>query len=133
MLKEQTVELSFGDFSRTYILKQLPLAKSQEVLVKLLGLLGGAEGLSENLLAALPGRLRVEDINFFRERLFGESCLYVNESGNHVPMGKALVESHFEGRLGLMLHLIVRSIILNFADFLADLRLDDLVGAKAGE
>ena len=127
MLKELEVELSFGEDAKTYIIKQLPLAKSQEVLVRLLSLLGGAEGISENLLATLPARLRVEDINFLRDRLFGESCLYVNESGKHVPMGKALVESHFEGRLGLMLNLLIRSIKHNYSDFLADLGLDALV------
>lgn len=133
MLKETEVELSFGDETRRYILKQLPLAKSQEVLVKLLGLLGGAEGISENILATLPQRLRVEDINFFRERLFGEHCLYINESDKHVPMGKALVESHFAGRLGLMLHLLARAIMHNYSDFLADLRLEELVEANEVE
>jgi hypothetical protein len=129
MLKEDTIELD----GRTYTMKQLPLEKAQEVLVKLLGLLGTAEGISENLLASLPARLRVEDINFFRNRLFGENLLYTNESGVQVPMGKALVESHFSGRLGLMLHLLARCIVHNFADFLADLRLEELTGASEAE
>lgn len=123
-LKE--LELELGD--DTFCIKQLPLAKSQEVLVKLLSLLGSAEGISENILATLPSRLRVEDINFFRDRMFGEHCLRLNESGNWVPMGKALVENHFAGSLGSMLHLLARCIMHNFADFLADLRLDELTG-----
>ena len=123
-LKE--LELELGD--DTFCIKQLPLAKSQEVLVKLLSLLGSAEGISENILATLPSRLRVEDINFFRDRMFGEHCLRLNESGNWVPMGKALVENHFAGSLGAMLHLLARCIMHNFTDFLADLRLDELTG-----
>jgi hypothetical protein len=128
MLKETEITLN----ERTYVLRQLPLAKSQEVLVRLLKLLGGgAEGISEDAISSLPGRLRVEDIDFFRARLFGESCLYINESGKHVPMGKQMVEKHFEGRIGLMLHLIARSILHNFSDFLADLRLDEFTGSEA--
>lgn len=134
MLKEQTVELSFGDETRTYVLKQLPLAPSQEVLVRILSLLGGgAEGISEEALSSLPSRLRVEDLNFLRDRLLGEHCLYINESGKHVPMGKALVENHFAGRLGLLLHLLARAVMHNFADFLADLRLEELTGAGTPE
>lgn len=126
-------ELEVTVEDRRYIIKKLPLAKAQEVLVKLLGLLGSDEGISENLLAALPQRLRVDDINFLRDRLFGESCLYINEQEKHVPMGKALVENHFEGRIGLMLHLLILCVKHNFADFLADLRLDDIVGASEAE
>jgi len=133
MLKEETVVIDFGEESRTYTIKQLPLGKSQEVLVKLLSLLGSPEGISENILATLPSRLRVEDINFFRDRMMGEHCLFLNENGNHVPMSKPLVEKHFEGRLGLMLHLLARCIMHNFSDFLADLRLDELVGASEVE
>jgi len=129
-LKE--LELVLGD--DTFCIKQLPLAKSQEVLVKLLSLLGGGpEGISEDILATLPQRLRVEDLNFFRDRMFGEHCLRLNESGNWVPMGKALVEAHFAGRLGAMLHLLARCIMHNFTDFLADIRPDDLTGATDPE
>ena len=128
-LKEHELELN----ERTYCIKQLPLEQSQEVLVKLLHLLGSAEGISENILATLPSKLRVEDLNFFRKRLFGEFCLYKNESGNYVPMGKPLVESHFAGHLGSMLHLLARCIIHNFSDFLADLRLEELTGASEEE
>lgn len=124
------MELEVTLEDRRYIIKKLPLEKSQEVLVKLLGLLGTDEGISENLLASLPSKLRVGDINFLRNNLFGEYCLYINESEKHVPMGKALVEKHFEGRLGLMLHLLIQCVKWNFADFLADLRLDELVGAN---
>lgn len=124
-------ELTLED--RTYIIKKLPLGKSQEVLVKLFNLLGGEGGLSEDMLSALPGRLRVEDINFLRERLFGENVLYLNESGKHVPMGRALVDKHFAGRPGLMMHLLIQSVKHNFSDFLADLRLDELVGATEVE
>jgi hypothetical protein len=133
MLKEQEVTIDFGDESRTYILKQLELEESQETLVRIIKLIGGAEGISENMLATLPQKLRVEDINFLRSKLFGKNCLYVNESGKHVPMGKALVDSHFAGRIGLMLHLLARAVVHNFADFLADLRLEELVGASEAE
>lgn len=126
-------ELEVTVEDRTYIIKKLPLPKAQEVLVKLLGLLGGEEGLSENVLATLPSRLRVSDIDFLRERLFGEHCLYVNESDKHVPMGKALVENHFNGRIGLMLRLLVLCVKHNFSDFLADLRLDEIIGASEVE
>lgn len=125
------IEITLED--KRYSISKLPLAQAQEVLVKLFGLLGGAEGLSENPLATLPSKLRVEDINFLRERLFGAHCHYINEQEKHVPMGKALVESHFAGRPGLMLHLLVQCVKHNFSDFLADLRLDDLVGATAVE
>lgn len=121
MLKE--IEYTFND--NTYTIKQLPLGKSQEVLVKLLGLLGGEVGTS-NALASLPGKLRVEDINFLRERLLGEHCLLLNDSDKWVPLGKALVESHFAGSIGGLFHLLGKCLIVNFADFLADLRLDDL-------
>lgn len=127
-------ELELELEGRRYIVSKLPLAKAQEVLVRLLSLLGGnGEGISENVLASLPSKLRVEDINFLRDRLFNEHCHYINESEKHVPMGKALVEKHFEGRVGLMLHLLIQCVKHNFSDFLADLRLDELAGASEAE
>ena len=123
------IEYTFND--NTYTVKQLPLGKSQEVLVKLLGLLGGDVG--ENALATLPSRVSVGDINFLRERLLGEHCLLLNESDKWVPMGKALVESHFAGSLGSMLHLLGKCLLVNFSDFLADLRLDDLAAEMTSE
>ena len=123
------IEYTFND--NTYTVKQLPLGKSQEVLVKLLGLLGGDVG--ENALATLPSRVSVGDINFLRERLLGEHCLLLNESDKWVPMGKALVESHFAGSLGSMLHLLGKCLLVNFSDFLADLRLDELAAEMTSE
>lgn len=127
------MELEVELDGRRYVIKKLPLEKSQEVMVRLLGLLGSEEGISENILATLPGKLRVDDINFLRNHLFGEHCLYINENEKHVPLGKALVEKHFEGHLGRMLHLLIQCVKFNFADFLADLRLDALVGASEAE
>ena len=126
-------ELEYELDGTTFSIKKLPLGKSQEALVRLLHLLGSADGLSENMLATLPSKLKVDDINFFRNALFGEHCAKQNEAGNWVPMGKALVEQHFAGHLGSMLHLLGKCIMWNFSDFLADLRLDELVGANEAE
>jgi hypothetical protein len=123
MLKE--IEYSFD--GHTYLIKQLPLSKSQEVLLRLLGLLGGADA-TENVLASLPSRLKATDIDFFRDKLFGEHCHLQNDSGNWVPMGKAIVENHFAGCIGAMFHLLGKCLLVNYSSFLADLRLEDLVG-----
>ena len=120
-------ELEYTIDDATYLIKKLPLGKSQEVLVRIVKLIGGADGIEENLLASLPNKLRVEDINFLRERLLGEHCSVMNEAGNWVPMGKALVENHFAGHIGKMFHILGKCIVHNYSDFLADLRLDDLV------
>ncbi len=125
MLEE--IEYPFDD--QTYLIKKLPLGKSQDVLVRIVKLIGGADGIEENLLATLPQKLRVEDINFLREQLFGEHCSLMNEAGNYVPMGKQLVERHFAGHIGKMFHILGKCIVHNFSDFLADLRLEELVGA----
>lgn len=123
MLKE--VEYEFND--NTYLIKQLETEKAQEVLVHLLRLVGDVEGIS---LQSLPSRVSVKDVNFLREALFGEHCLLMNESGNWAPLGRALVNQHFAGRLGAMFHLLGKCLMVNFADFLADLRLDQLVGSE---
>lgn len=125
MLKEEQVE----NDEHTYLLKQLPLGKSQEVLVRLMRLVGGgSEGVSEGSLASLPSRLRNEDINFLRDVLFGEHAMLQNDEGNWVPMGKAIVEQHFAGKIGAMFWLLGRALVLNYSSFLADLRLDELLG-----
>lgn len=120
-------ELEYTLDDTTYLIKKLPLGKSQEVLVRILKLIGGADGIEENLLASLPQRLRVDDINFLRERLLGEHCAVMNDAGAYVPLGKALVERHFAGHIGKLFHILGKCIVHNFADFLADLRLDELV------
>ena len=128
MLEEK--EITIGEF--TYLIKELPLPKAQEVLVKLMNLLGDdiENGLS---VSSITKKLRVEDLNFFRERLLGEHCSVKNDSGNWVPLGRAIVDSHFAGHLGRLLHLLARCIMHNFSDFLADLRLDELTGATEAE
>jgi len=108
----------------TYSIKKLPLGQSQEVLMRLLKLLGG--GMDESSLASIPSRLDVADIMFLRERLLGANCSYINESGSFVPLGKAVVDSHFEGRIGKLFHLLGKCLLVNYSDFLADLRLDEL-------
>lgn len=125
MLKEIEYELD----GNTYLLKQLEIEESQEVLVRLLRLLGDNEGIS---LESLPSRLQVKDINFLREHLFGANCQLLDEnSGNWVPLGKAVVKNHFAGHLGKMFHLLGKALMLNYSDFLADLRLESLVGESA--
>ena len=127
MLSE--TEYTYDD--HTYTVKQLPLGKSQEVLVRLMSLLG--DGLDESALAALPSKVSVSDINFLREKLLGEHCLLTNEQDIAIPMGKAIVESHFAGRIGAMFNLLGMCLIVNFSSFLADLRLDELAARVTGE
>lgn len=124
----QETEHTFDD--HTYLIKQLPLGKSQEVLVRLLSLLGG-DTTDANALMSLPSRLKVSDIDFLREKLLGEHCHMQNEAGNWVPMGKAIVESTFAGHIGSMFYLLGLCLMENFSSFLADLRLDSLA-AKMG-
>ena len=124
-------ELEYELDGNTYLISKLPLGKSQEVLLKLtgLGLFGGGDEPMTNVLS----KIRVEDLNFFRNQLLGEYCQVQNESGNWVPLGKSLVENHFSGRLGSLLHILGKCLLHNFSDFLADLRLDELVGASEAE
>jgi len=108
-----------------YVIKKLPLEASQEVLVRRLKLLGG--DVDENALASIPSRVSVADITFLREKLLGPNCPYINEAGNEVPLGKAIVNSHFEGHIGKLLHILGKCLVINYSDFLADLRLEELV------
>jgi hypothetical protein len=126
MLKEVEYTLDGTNYS----IKQLPLAKSQEVLVRLLKLLGGGEA-TEAALISLPSKLTVADIDFLRDRLLGENCSYQNENGNWVPLGRAITETHFAGHIGKMFHILGKCLMVNFSDFLADLRLDDLAADVA--
>lgn len=122
MLKETEYELD----GHTYLLTQLPLGESQDVLLRLTRLVG-VDG--EMSISGIVGKLRSEDINFFREKLFGKNCQFKNDSGNWVPLGKAIVETHFAGRIGTMIHLLAKCLLHNYSDFLAELRLDELIGA----
>ena len=122
MLKELEYELD----GHTYLITQLPLSESQDVLLRLTKVVDVSEGLS---FASLVKGLSSQDINYFREHLFGKNCQFKNDAGNWVPLGKQLVESHFAGRLGTMIHLLAKCLLHNYSDFLADLRLDELLGA----
>ena len=121
-------ETEYNLDGHNYLITQLPLAKQQEVLLRVTKLLGGDGEIS---LASLPSRVSVADINFLREHLLGQYCQVQNENGNWVPLGKALVENHFAGHLGTLFHILGKCLVHNFADFLADLRLDELAGSGA--
>lgn len=129
MLKE--TEHTFDD--HTYLIKQLPLSKSQEVLLRLLNLLGSVDASNEASLMSLPSKLTMKDVDFLRERLLGEHCHLQNDSGNWVPMGKAIIENHFAGRIGALFHLLGLALLENYSSFLDDLRLDQLVSGATSE
>lgn len=118
------VEYEYND--STYLISQLPLGESQETLVRLMKLLEGVDGMTN--LATIPARLSVKDINFLREKLFGQHCKLMNEQGAWVPMTPPIVENHFDGRIGAMFHVLAKCLIVNYSDFLADLRPDALLG-----
>lgn len=124
MLKEE--EYTFDGV--TYCIKQLSVPKAQEVLVKLLRFMDGD---GEMNLASIPAKVTSQDIDFLRDRLLGENCSFQNEAGNWVPLGRAVTDSHFAGRLGKMFHILGKCLVVNFSDFLDDLGLEGLTGTTA--
>lgn len=121
-LKTETVKVG----GKTYEVSQLPLEESEEVLVKIMRLVGS--DMTEGDLAGVIGKLEPEDISWLRERLLGQYCAFVNESGHRVPMGRALVNEHFAGHIGRMFNLLGRALMVNYSDFLADLDIEGLTG-----
>ena len=125
MLKEE--EFSYDD-QHVYKIRQLPLTKSQDLLAFLMGLAGRVDDLTdESGLIKILGSLKTEDIHFLRRALFGDNCAVKNGEGDWAPLGEQFVENHFSGRIGAMLHLLGKCILVNYGDFLKDLRLDELV------
>ncbi|MDH3598025.1 MAG: hypothetical protein OEU26_00130 [Candidatus Tectomicrobia bacterium] len=111
----------------TYLITKLPLGASKEVLLRLtkIGLFAaGEEGFN---MGSITSKLRPEDLDFFESKVLGTHCQYLNESGNWVPLGKALVSTHFDGRLGQYFHMIAKCLLVNFSDFLGGLHIDGLV------
>jgi hypothetical protein len=111
----------------TYLMTKLPLGASKEVFLRLtkLGFLSGDEGID---MGKISSNLRIEDLDFFEQRLFGTHLQMMNDNGNWVPLGKAIAASHFDGRLGQYFHMLTKCILFNFSDFLVGLHIDGLVG-----
>jgi hypothetical protein len=115
----------------TYLLTKLPLGTAKETLLRLtqMGLFSGEDAGMTDVLS----KLRVKDLDFFEDKLFGRHLQLMNENGAWVPMGKPLTANHFDGRLGAYMHMVARALMFNFASFLDDLHIDALTGATEGE
>jgi hypothetical protein len=115
----------------TYLLTKLPLGAAKEALLRLtqLGLFSGEDaGMSDVL-----SKLKVKDLDFFEDKMFGRYLQLMNDSGAWVPMGKQLTAKHFDGRLGAYMHMTAKALMYNFASFLDDLHIDALTGATEDE
>ena len=120
-------EYEFGGC--TYLISKLPLGASKETLLRLmqLGLFSGEDATMTSVLT----KLKMKDLDFFEEKLFGKHLQMMNDSGAWVPLGRGLANSHFDGRLGTYFHMIAKCLMFNYSDFLAELRIDDLTGTEA--
>lgn len=122
-------EYSFDE--HTYLMTKLPLVAAKETLLRLtkLGFFSGDEdGLD---MGTITSKLNMSDLDFFEKQLFGAHLQLRNESGNWVPLGKAVANSHFNGRLGQYFHMIAKALIFNFSDFLDELHIDHLLGGDS--
>ncbi len=93
----------------TYQLSKLGLREAQDGLKMLQSM-----GFFDNGLEALVSG----DTAALERKLFGENVRLLNEQGEWVPMGKAITENHFDGRLPAYFGLLLEAISHNFADFL---------------
>jgi len=115
----------------TYLLTKLPLGTAKEVLLRLtqMGLFSGEDAGMTDVLS----KLKVKDLDFFEDKLFGRHLQLLNDSGTWIPMGKALTSNHFDGRLGAYMHMVARGLMYNFSSFLDELHIDALTGATEDE
>ena len=95
----------------TYQIKKLGLADAKEVLSKLQGI-----GFFDDGLEALMKS--TSELDSLERKLFGANVQLLNEQGDWVPMGKAITEAHFEGRLAAYFRIFIQTITYNFEDFL---------------
>lgn len=114
-----------------YQLTKLGLGDARECLLRIFKLeLVSESGIN---LSGFAQNLSTKDLDFFEEKLFGAHLHFRNESGNWVPLSKALIASHFAGRLGAYFHMLTKAIVYNYSDFLKELQIDALLGeAQAG-
>lgn len=95
----------------TYQMTSLGLADAKETLAKLTSM-----GFFEDGLEALMRS--PADLDFLERKMFGSHLALLNEQGMWVPMGKAISDAHFTGRLSAYFHVMVKVIGHNFNDFL---------------
>lgn len=118
-------EIQYDFDGQSYLIKKLPLGAAKEVLLRLtkIGFFAGTEGFD---ISAITKSLRIEDLDFFEQKLFGSHLSVMNDDEKWVPLGKAIAASHFEGRLGQYFHMIAKCLVVNFSDFLVGLHIDML-------
>jgi hypothetical protein len=95
----------------TYQLKKLGLADAKEVLAKLTTI-----GFFDDGLEALMKS--TSELDSLERKLFGGNVKLLNDQGDFVPMGKAIAESHFDGRISAYYSVLVKAISYNYTDFL---------------
>ena len=98
----------------TYQINQLGLSEAKECLAKL-NEIGFFEDGLESLIGS-PDQLNELERRLFRGKKGGVQ--FLNETGDWVPMGKEMTESHFDGRLGAYFHMLVKAITVSFESFL---------------
>lgn len=95
----------------TYEIKKLGLADAKEVLSKLTTI-----GFFDDGLEALMRS--TAELDSIERKLFGANVQFLNDQGDWVPMGKALTDSHFEGRIAAYFAVLIKAISHNYTDFL---------------
>lgn len=105
------MDLQYEYDGHTYQITKLGLKNAKEVLAKLTEI-----GFFEDGLEALMKS--TTELDSIERKLFGENVKFLNEQGDYVPMGAAITEAHFEGRIAAYFALLVKAISHNYTDFL---------------